>query len=683
MGQPHPERGQQVERRLTAILAADVVGYSRLMGADEEGTLARLKACRRELVEPKIATHRGRTIKLMGDGALVEFPSVVEAVECAVEIQAAMGERNADVPPERRIEFRIGINLGDVIVDGSDIYGDGVNVAARLEGLAEPGGICISRTVRNQVRDRLPYPFEDRGEQAVKNIARPVRAYGLSATAIAALPKLEERGTRRPANRHGRRGFIALATVGLAALLAAVGGAWWFWPSVRPAVPVSQSTPAPTTASASSAEASALPLPDKPSIAVLPFTNFSGDAKQERLADGLTEDIITDLARFRDLFVIARNSSFWYKGKPVDVRQVARELGVRYVLEGSLQTAGETVRITAQLIDAITGAHLWSERYDRPSANVFTVQDEVTESIAGTLAGYGTLAKAGQAVAHRKLPENLQAYDYYMLGVEHWTRFTREDNPKAQAFLLKAIALDPSLARAYVTLARTYTADYGLGISSNIPETLNKAHAAAQRAVELDPSDSEAHAVLGALFAFHNEYAPAAAEFERSLGLNPNNADALLVYAGNLAYMGRPQEGVEMADRAVRINPHYPNFYIGYLSLAYLNGGRYEQALAVLRRQSVTSMGRGNLLRLAMSYAQLGQEAEAAAAAAELRRRFPGWSAEKYLSDTGTVANLADLEHYLGGIRKAALRECKTEEELQKWPMVSRLSSCEQQRGQK
>jgi adenylate cyclase len=384
----------RVDRRLAAIMAVDVVGYSRLVGADEAGTLARVKAHRIELAEPLVTEYHGRVVKLTGDGALVEFGSAVDAVECAVAIQNGMAEREGGEPEDRRIRLRIGINVGDIVHEDDDILGDGVNVAARLEGLAEPGGICIARNVHDQVKAKLDLAFEPMGEHRVKNIAEPITVYRV-------LPDSGGAVRTRPLGlasvlRGRRPAAIAAAVVML--LGAGAAGAWYgLWrPASEPVVAEAAAKPP-------------LPLPDKPSIAVLPFENLSGDPKEERLAGGLTEDVITDLSRYRELFVIARNSTDAYRGKHVDVRQIARELGVQYVLEGSLQTDGKRVRITAQLIDAMTGNHVWSERYDRALDDLFAVQDEVTQQIAGTLGGYeGRLAQASRERARRKPPESLQ-----------------------------------------------------------------------------------------------------------------------------------------------------------------------------------------------------------------------------------------------------------------------------------
>jgi TolB-like protein/class 3 adenylate cyclase len=392
---------ERVERRLAAILAADVAGYSRLMGADEEGTLAALKAIRRDLFDLKIKEHRGRIVKTTGDGMLVEFASVVDAVRCAVEVQREMAERNADVPADRRIDFRVGINVGDIISDDNDIYGDGVNVAARLEALAEPGGICVSRVVRDQVRDKLDFTFDDKGDQQVKNIARPVRVYRVGA---------------------------------------------------RPSGPPAGETPA---------LQAALSLPEKPSIAVLPFQNLSGDPEQEYFADGIVEDIITALSRNRAFFVISRSTTFTYKGPAVDVAKVARELGVRYVLEGSVRRAGNRVRITAQLIDAASGHHLWADRYDRELADVFAVQDEIAQTIIGELAP-GIIAAEMQQ-ARRKDPSQLDAWERTMRAHWHIRRFTREDLAEARLLLEEAIELDSAnpMALSDLSFANHFEAVFG------------------------------------------------------------------------------------------------------------------------------------------------------------------------------------------------------------------------------
>ncbi|MBV8590045.1 MAG: hypothetical protein JO212_08285 [Acetobacteraceae bacterium] len=473
-----------VVRRLAAILAADVVGYSRLMEADEEGTLAQLKAHRRALIDPKIKEHRGKVIKLTGDGALVEFASVVDAVRCAVEVQRGMAERNAGVPQAKRIEFRIGINLGDIIHDQKDVFGDGVNIAARLEGLAEPGGICVSQGVRDPVRERLGFTFEDIGEQALKNIAAPIHAYRV---------RFEGRDPAEPPSvRPARKWYRPVAWIAGSAALAAMALFLWFHnqPPPVPKQPVAAAASAP------------LPLPEKPSIAVLPFISIGGDAKQERLADGITEDVITDLSRYHGLFVIANNTMFTYKSKPINVQQVGRELGVRFVLEGSIQTSSDRVRVTAQLIDAASNAHVWSDRYERPLEDIFDLQNEVTQKIAAALGGVtGTLAAVDAASIRRKPPANRDAYDYYILGQELHYRLTKEDVEEAKPLLEKAIALDPQFARAYFALGGFYTTQGFFGWGDENPAALfEKAKVALLKAVTLDPNDAVPHSMLGMVY---------------------------------------------------------------------------------------------------------------------------------------------------------------------------------------
>jgi adenylate cyclase len=435
-----PATTTQAERQLAAVVAADIAGYSRLMGADEEGTLARLKACRRDLIDPGIARHRGRIVKTTGDGLLVEFSSPVEAVRWAVEMQHGMIERNADVPDDGRIHFRVGINLGDVIVDDKDLYGDAVNIAARLENLAEPGGICISRTVREQIRDRLALPFEDGGEQSVKNIARPIRVYALTADAVAALPKAEVPAAPRPAIQLFQRRNIAV--VALAGVLIIAGGLWclwWLWPS--PKAP-SATVTAPAAAPAVPSRAPRL------SIVVLPFANLSNDPEQQYFADGVTEDLTTDLSRVSHSLVISRNTAFTYKDKPVNTKRIGRELGVRYVLEGSVQRLGKQVRVNAQLIDAETDAHLWAERFNRDIGDRFALQNEITGRIANTLNAELISAEAARPT------ENPDALDYILRGRAAWSEGPTRDN-YAQAISLfeRALALDPGSVEAQSQLA--------------------------------------------------------------------------------------------------------------------------------------------------------------------------------------------------------------------------------------
>jgi adenylate cyclase len=508
-------------RRLAAILAADVVGYSRLMGADEEGTLERLKALRRELLDPKITEHQGRIVKTTGDGLLVEFASVVDAVRCAVEVQQAMPERNTGIGPDNRIELRIGINLGDVIVEGDDLYGDGVNIAARIEALADAGGVLVSNTVYDHVRDRLPFGFDDLGEQQVKNIARPVRVY-----------------------------------------------------RVRAASAKSPSTSAPL----------GLPLPDKPSVAVLPFTNMSADPEQEFFADGIAEDVITALSRYPSLFVIARNSCFTYKGRAVDVKQVGRELGVRYVLEGSLRKSGNRIRVTAQLVEAETGKHVWAERYDRDLADIFALQDEISEAV--TIAVAPAIADAEQHRALRRPPGSLDAWAAYQRGLWHLGKFTAEDNAVAQNFLRRAIDLDPTFTGGYLGLAAAYMHAATVFQTCNLPEAQSSMEALARRAVALDTGDADAHSWLGQTLFLLGDLEGALAESERALAMSQNLTVAHETLAIALIYSGRPKEGLAALQRYLRLDPRDPTIAIGLLQAAigHYFCREYETALEAAKR---------------------------------------------------------------------------------------------------
>ena len=529
-----------MERRLAAIMATDVVGYSRLIRADEEGTIAALRALRADLIDPKIAEHRGRIVKLMGDGMLVEFASVVDAVQAAVLTQQAVSVHNTDVPADKRIELRIGINLGDVVIDGDDIQGDGVNVAARLEAMAAPGGICVSGMVYEGVRDRVDVPFEDLGEQAVKNIERPVRVWR-----------------------------------------------WIAGDGAAPAGPLGATEP--------------LPLPDKPSIAVLPFTNMSGDPEQEYFSDGITEDIITELSRFRSLFVIARNSSFTYKGHAVNVQKVGRELGVAYVVEGSVRKAGKRVRITAQLVETATGNHIWAERYDRDLDDIFAVQDEVVETVVATLPG--RIDDAGAERTRRRPTNDMAAYDYLLRASRHVYGYTRDDLIKARSYVEKAIELDPEIARAYTLLAHLDVWDwYWRGGGG---ENLDRAWAHLQKAIALDDDASETYSVC-AIACIHLERQDEALSYaERAFKLNPNDLQSNRMMGWALECLGRHQEATEWTERSMRLDPFHPDEVYDILATSLYSLGRYEEAVATLGRIKKPSLWVHR--NLVATYAQLGR----------------------------------------------------------------------------
>jgi len=581
----------RVQRRLAAILAADVAGYSRLMGADEEGTLAALKELRRELADPKIKEHRGRIVKTTGDGLLVEFASVVDAMRCAVEVQQGMAERNAGVPEERRIQFRIGINLGDIIKDGRDIYGDGVNVAARLEALAEPGGICVNRVVRDQVRDKLDFAFEDAGEQRVKNIARPLRVYRVRTGRVVG----EARSTAHPQ----------------------------------------------------------LALPDKPSVAVLPFTNMSGDPDQEFVSDGIAEDVITALSRYPSLFVIARNSCFTYKGRAVDVKQVGRELGVRYVLEGSVRKAGNRIRATAQLVEAETGNHVWAERYDRDLADIFAVQDEITEAV--TVAIAPAIADAELQRAVRKPPESLDAWAAYQRGLWHLSEANRDDNGIAQSFFQRAIDLDPTFAGGYSGLALAQLQAAAVYQKLDLLEAQSSAETRARRAVALDGADAEARSCLGWALQARGELEGALAEIDRALVMSPNLAVAHGQRGATLIFSGRPKEGLAAVQTSIRLDPRDPFSAIRLLHIAcglYFSC-EYEEAIEAAKRLIRSYPDFPMIYRWpAAALGQLGRTAEAKEALDKAVSLAPA-AFDMYVRKRVPWFRPEDHAHLVKGLRKA------------------------------
>ncbi|HYM01439.1 MAG TPA: winged helix-turn-helix domain-containing protein [Stellaceae bacterium] len=578
-----------VRRRLTTILAADVAGYSRLTGADEEGTVGRLRTIRSELVDPAMAANRGRFVKATGDGVLIEFASVVDAVRCAMDVQQKMATLNADYVADKHIEFRIGIHLGDVIVENDgDLMGDGVNIAARLEGIAEPGGICLSEDAYRQVRDRLRDEFTDLGEQHLKNIARPVRAY-----------RWEVGG--KPAAARGKR-----------------------------------------------------QLRDKPSIAVLPFVNMSGEPEQEYFSDGISEDIITALSKLRWFFVIARNSSFIYKGKAVHMNQIAEELGVDYVVEGSVRKGGDRVRITAQLNDVATGSHIWAVRYDRSLADVFAVQDEITEAIVAAIEPQ--LYAAENFRAQRKPPDSMDAWDLVMRALSHFWRVTRQDNVVAQALLEKAIAIDPHYGQALGVLATSHAFGAHMGWE-DMATAMPVAKRAAEAAIQADSEDPWAHAALGSVNLFLQGFENSLAEFELALRLNPNFSLAQAYYGLALSYCGRWEEANEAARRALQLSPRDPfsAVYAGIAAYAQFVGRNYDEAMRLAResiRQRGDFVGAHRVLTAAAGMA--GQTEVAATALRELRRAQPGISLA-WIANQMPIQDDTEREHYLEGFRRAGL----------------------------
>ena len=625
-----------MERRLAAILAADMVGYTRLMGADEAGTLARLKALRAEVIDPEIAEHNGRLVKLMGDGALVEFASVVDAVVCAVAIQRELAARDEEVPEDRRITFRMGINLGDVIVEGDDIYGDGVNIAARLEGLAEPGGICVSRTVFDHVKGKVDFGFEDLGAQRVKNVAEPVSVYRVlleseAGAVSAAKPVQARKSWTRPA-----------LAAGLGALAVVAGVLFWqrpWAPDVEPA----------------SIERMAFPLPEKPSIAVLPFDNLSGDPEQEYFADGMTDDLITDLSRLSGLFVIARNSVFTYKNKPVKVQQVAEELGVRYVLEGSVRRVGGQVRINTQLVDATTGRHLWAERYDRDYKDIFALEDEVIGRIVSALAVELTDSEQAQQDRRRET-DNLEAYDLVLQARKLLTRFDRKAATEARDLLDRAIGLDPGYAEAHSLLGLYYFDAWRLWGESR-DKNLARALDLGTTSVELSPFDPAPHVLLAQIHQFRREFDAANVEADAAFALEPNDAITLANLGSMLRYAHRAEEAVEVVERAIRLDPYHPPNYLEWLGDAYFLLGRYDDCVQATERGVALDPDFVALHAVAAKcYAMLGNEQKAQDAAAKILRANPRFTLKAFASYV-PFSEERDLQRNIEMLRQAGVPE--------------------------
>ena len=554
----------KVKRKLTAILSADVKGYSRLMGEDEEGTIRTLKA-HLEVISGHIEQHQGRIVATGGDSVLAEFASVVDAVRCAVEIQKELRERNRTMAEGRRLEFRMGVNLGDVVEEGDDILGDGVNIAARLEGLSEAGGICISGTAFDQVRSKLDVGYEYIGEQPVKNIALPVRSYKVLLEPEAAGKVL---GEKKPKTK--KWGWKPLAGAAVLVLVLAGGLIWNFYFRASPAKPPR-------------IDKIALPHPDQPSIAVLPFTNLSGDPKQEYFSDGITEDIITALSKAPSLLVIARNSTFTYKGKPVKIKQVSEELGVRYVLEGSVQKSGDRVRITAQLIDGLTGHHLWAERYERELKDVFAVQDEVTKKILTAMRVKLTEGEEAASIEKYFKSKGKQGLACYLKGMEayqYFRQFTVEDNIKSRQIGQEMLAMCPEDPFGYLNLGWTYWMDLILGTSKSPMESFGKAMAMAKKVLAMDDSVPNAHSLLSQLYVMKRDYVRAIAEGERAVALDPNGAMAHENYAHVLYWAGWPESAIPVYQKAVRLNPYGSASLFLMMGHAYRITGQYEEAVS-------------------------------------------------------------------------------------------------------
>jgi len=614
--------GRAVERRLAAILSADVEGYSRLMGDDEVATVRAITE-NRAVIATAVAGHGGRVVDAPGDNVLAEFASVVDAVQSAVDIQRELQSRNAELPLSRRMRFRIGINLGDVIVEGERLYGDGVNIAARLESLAEGGGICISGTAYDQIEGKLPLTCEFAGEHTVKNIARPVRVYRL---------RLDSSEPPAPSRRGASRSMAIGAVVIVLVLLGGAGWVGWRW--LKPP------------------ETAGLPLPDRPSVAVLPFANLSQDPAQEFFSDGVTEDLITGLSKVSGLFVIARNSVFTYKGRAVQIREVGRDLGVRYVLEGGVQRSGNRVRITAQLVDATTGYHIWAERYDREVSDIFALQDEVSQQIVRAMAVKLTEA---ERIRLGRPPTGVLAYDLVLRGNEARYRTTREANAEARRLFVQALDLDPNYARAYLGLAWTQLQSWQ-SLWTADRDSLARARGLAEKAMALDDTLVGAYHVIAQVHLWMKEHDTAIAVAERAVELAPNDADGYETLAEILGWSGRPEQSLSRIREAIRLNPHCPFFYLWTLGHAYYLMGRRQEALdtfAKLLKENPNFSGAQAFSAVLLD--ELGRTREAREAWARAGALTPGVSMGS-LRDRLPYKRPADLDRLLSAVHRAGVQ---------------------------
>jgi len=631
---------QEVKRKLTAILSADVKGYRRLIAKDDAGTLQTLNTYK-EVMANLIRDHHGRVVDATGDNLLAEFTSVVDAVECGVEIQKELKVRNDKLPLPRKMEFRIGVNIGDVVEEEDKIFGDGVNIATRVQSLADGGSLCISGTVYEHIKSKLTLRYEYLGKQKVKNIVGPVKVYRVM---------IEPETLGSVASRWKRAGLnywerVHPAFKILIALVAAANVLWQFYPHLRPSRPSVEGVPK---------EKTALALPDKPSIAVLPFVNMSADPKQEFFSDGITEDIITALSKVPMLFVIARNSTFTYKGKSVNVKQISEELGVQYVLEGSIQRSDSRVRITAQLIDALTGHHIWAERYDRELKDIFALQDEVTRNI---LTAMQVKITEGEQALHRdKGIRNLNCYLKLLEGQNYSNRDDIEGNHLARRMGEEALVACPESSLAYQLLATTYMMDYWLGSGKSPQESIEKALELAQKAVALDDAYASPHGLLSFLYSIEKEHEKALAEAEKAVALDPNGADVYAWYAISLTFAERPGEAVLLFQKAIRLNPFGPAWYFFNFGNALLITGRYEEAVSSYKKALQRSPD--NLLAhvlLATTYSKMGRDKEARAEAAEVLKINPKFSLE-YFAKALPFKDQKITNSLVTALRKAGLK---------------------------
>jgi adenylate cyclase len=623
-----------LERKLTAILCADVYGYSRLMGEDEEATLRTLSS-HRKLIDSLIEQHRGRFVNSAGDSVLAEFTSVVEAVNCAVEIQTALRVENANLSRERRMEFRIGVNSGDVMVDGVQIYGDGVNVAARLESLADPGGICISGTVYEQVRDKLALRYDDRGEQTVKNIARPVHIWRIALDGMPA-------SFRRLRSKYRLGGVLSLT--GLAIVV-----------GIFVLVQHLSLKPPHTSASIPPPEKPALTLPTMPSIAVLPFTNLTGDPQQEYFSDGISDQLISELSRLPGLFVIARNSSFAYKGQSIKEHEISRELGVKYVLEGNVHKTPDHVRIGVDLVDAASATEMWTQTFDRPLKDIFAVQDEIVRRVVTTLGLIFKLQQMNVPWSPGQLTDNLEAFDEFLRANQYFWRLTKEDNPKARQWDEKAVALDPGFADAYVQIGWTYFADAAFRWGKDPQGDWEHLRESAQKALALDDSNCGALGLMTRYDVIHRQFDRAVADGERAVATNPNCTNGYWVLSDTLIFAGKPNEAISAAEKATRLDPAGRDFYDFLFGRALYVLGRPGQAIPFLQRHAAAFPSAPWVhLDLAIAYIEAGRDQDAKGEAAEITKEMPHFALPP--PERGAYEDVALNRRFDDDLRKAGLK---------------------------
>ena len=626
-----------MERRLAAILAADVEGYSRHTEVDEEASTATLRMYR-AVVEEAISAHRGHIFSSAGDGVVAEFPSIVEAIRCAIEIQNEIAERNVSVPDKQQMLFRIGVNLGDVICEDNNLYGTGVNVAVRLQQLAEPGGICISQTVYEQVRKIVEIPFQDIGERRLKNISDPVHVYRILPSPLPWLGSLFW--------RRGRRRF-GVAASALILLLAACAGSFYLrqpaalWDALL---------------------GNGGALSDHAAIAVLPFDDMSAAHDQQYLADGISEELITGLAKFPELIVMSRSATIAHKDKPTEIRQVGKDLNVRYVVDGSIQRSDESVRVTAQLIDATTGSQLWADRYDREIKGIFAIRDEITRSIVGTLGGLaGKLAQAEVERLAGKNPNSFTAYDYLTRGWYEWHKFTREGNAAARDLFEKARKIDPDYARAYAGLAWAYADDYDYEWTDDYDKTLKLTLENASTAARLDPNDYQAQWVLGWAYLYNRQYEQAMAHYLRARELNPNDAELLAEMGNFLIFIGQPKRAIDQVKEAIRLNPFHESWYVEYLGWAYEEAGMPKEAVEIFEQAVDLRNPRDDQLwyfpTLAVAYSQLGRADDARKIVEILLSRRPNYSTSEVVSRAFPYKTKELTDKYVNAVRRAGLPE--------------------------